>query len=114
VTITVELDIERVLDISTGHLTEEQCNTVVPSCKMLEVLPRDHGFFVIVPWFLAALDSAEDAECKFERQRKEQLVEEIGENPARILSFAAEKGLWGVLFDAAAETYPDLFPLYDW
>ena len=102
------VDILKVLDISTGHVTSEQMNHLIPNCSMFRHYENEYGSIVVIP---PCLNNDAEGEPELEIA----LRKAVGNEVVNILKWAKDaKGCWAVNFDADAEKYPELFPVFDW
>lgn len=103
----MNVDILKVLDISTGHLTNEQVNKLIPESEMLTSFDTGYGLIVLIPSFLQG-----DAEGDLDEEVK--LRREIGDQPVSIMKWAmSTHDCWAVNFDADANIYRH-FEVFEW
>ena len=103
-----KIDILKVLDISTGHVTDGQMNKLIPATKRFVHYENEYGSLIIIPSCVQGGDEGDPAE-------EALLRGELGNEVVNILKYARNVlGCWAVKFDCDASTYPELFPLFEW
>ena len=102
-------EIQKVLVCSTSHLTEDQCNVILPNnCNgHMEVITREYGVMIRIP---SVINDIHDLDFSKEMQAVKDIV---GDNVMALMSYADRCGCRYLYFDCDAEELED-FPTYSW
>jgi len=100
-------EIQKILVCSTAHLTEEECNVILPSCKdELQILEHEFGVLVRVPCEINIPEYTDEMD---------QLEKRVGAGVMKLMRYAHSLDCWGINFDSDALTLDTKrFPTHDW
>jgi len=101
------VEIQKVLACSTSHLTEEECDIILPSCKdELQVFEHEYGLMVRVPCEINDPDFEDEMSA---------LEKRVGASIMKLMRYAQHIGCWAINFDRdALELDTNRFKVYEW